>query len=110
MTTRARPPAEGTSADDECDQYLRAQDVEALGRMLNALLTEHWIVCDRLAVMEQVLTERAVLDPGQLDRYLPSGEFAARLEALRGTVFAKVLEAPFPEDSRTVDHLKSLKP
>lgn len=95
---------------EEAGSYLRAQDVEALGRMLNALLTEHWIVCDRMAVMEQVLSERGILRSGELDRYVPSGEFALRLEALRNTVFAKVLEAPFADDRRTVDHLKSLQP
>lgn len=90
--------------------YLQGSDVEALARMLNALLTEHWIVCDRMAIMERVLTERGLLESGQLDSYVPTGEFAASLEALRNTVFAKVLDAPFLNDTRTVDYLKSMKP
>jgi hypothetical protein len=91
-------------------EYLHTEDVQALARMLNALLTEHWVVCDRLAVMERLLIERGVLESGQVDGYVPSAEFAASLETLRNTVFAKVLDAPFSNDRRTVEHLKSLKP
>jgi hypothetical protein len=78
--------------------------------MLNALLTEHWIICDRVAVMERLLTERGVLAVGQVDTYVPSGDFAVTLQALRDTVFAKVLQAPFAGDSRTVENLKARNP
>jgi hypothetical protein len=100
----------GLDARTAVGGYLQPSDVEALARMLNALLTEHWIMCDRVVVMERLLIERGALEPGQVDGYVPSGEFAATLEALRNTVFAKVLQAPFASDSRTVENLKACKP
>lgn len=91
-------------------RYLESTDVDALARMLNALLAEHWILHDRTAILEQLLVEHGVLSAEAVERYRPSGEFAQRLEALRNTVFANVLGAPFSNESRTVETLRQRQP
>lgn len=96
--------------DDSSAGYLEAGDVEALARMLNALLAEHWIMRDRLAVLEQLLVEQGVVQGDAVDRYTPQAEFAEHLEALRNTIFANVLGAPFTQQERTVENLRGRRP
>ena len=96
--------------DESRENYLEPTDVDALARMLNALLTEHWIMRDRLAILEQLLTEGKVIQVDAIDRYTPQAEFAENLEALRDTVFANVLGAPFAQEGRTVENLRSRRP
>jgi len=90
--------------------YLEAGDVDAVARMLNALLTEHWIMRDRLAILEQLLVEGGLVQADTIDRYTPDDQFAQRLEALRETTFANVLGAPFAQDGRTVENLRNRRP
>lgn len=90
--------------------YLAPEDIDALARMLNALLIEHWIMRDRLAVLEELLAQERILESEAVDRYVPSGDFAFRLETLRDTIFSKVLDAPFSNDTRTVEDLVRRKP
>ncbi len=92
------------------DSYLAAADVEALARMLNALLVEHWVLHDRVAVLEELLVERGAIEAGAIEAHRPSADFSARLEALRGTVFANVLGAANSDERRTVDELRRRKP
>lgn len=91
------------------DSYLVPDDVDALARMLNALLIEHWILYDRVAVLENLLTERGIIEPGSLDAFLPTGEFAASLEAVRERIFSNVLGAASGE-GRSVDELRKRRP
>jgi hypothetical protein len=96
--------------DESTPGYLEAGDVDAVARMLNALLTEHWIMRDRLAILEQLLVDSGVVHGGAIDRYTPQGEFAENLEALRQTTFSKVLGAPFAQEDRTVENLRNRNP
>lgn len=106
---KIRSPDMDTATTDDTD-YLEACDVEAVARMVNALLVEHWIMRDRLAILEQLLIDHGILDDTTIDRYAPTADFAARLEALRDTVFANVLEAPFSEQHRSVENLRAKRP
>lgn len=90
--------------------YLEACDVEAVARMVNALLVEHWIMRDRLAILERLLTDHGILDDAVIDRYVPTADFATQLEELRDTVFANVLEAPFSQQHRSVENLRTKRP
>lgn len=90
--------------------YLDGSDVEAVARMLNALLTEHWILRDRLAVLEAVLGERGILEDGEIDAYVPSAEMAEALETLRNTVFGNVIGAPFAPAESTVAEIRQRRP
>lgn len=90
--------------------YLEGSDVEAVARMLNALLTEHWILRDRLAVLERILGDRGILEEGEIDAYVPSEEMAEALETLRNTVFGNVIGAPFAPGEATVAELRKRRP
>lgn len=86
--------------------YLSAGDVDALARMTHALLTELWIVRDRVAVLEKLLEAAGQLPPQAVDRYVPDGDFARQLEALRDTMVANVAGAPFSDADRSVAALR----
>ena len=94
--------------------YLEGSDVEAVARMLNALLTEHWILRDRLAVLERILEailgDRGILENGEIDAYVPSEDMAEALETLRNTVFGNVIGAPFAPGDATVAELRERRP
>ena len=90
--------------------YLEGSDVEAVARMLNALLTEHWILRDRLAVLEAILGDRGILENGEIDAYVPSEDMAEALETLRNTVFGNVIGAPFAPGEATVAELRKRRP
>ena len=90
--------------------YLESSDVEAVARMLNALLTEHWIMRDRLAILEQMLDEAGIVRSRDVEAYVPAGEFAEALETLRDTVFGNVIGAPFAPLASSVDELKNKRP
>ncbi len=90
--------------------YLDSSDIEAVARMLNALLTEHWILRDRLAVLEAILGDREILAAGEIDAYVPSVEMAEALETLRNTVFGNVIGAPFAPAESTVAELTQRRP
>lgn len=85
--------------------YLQEIDIEALARMNAALISELWIMRDRLAVLEQLLEERGVLAPEEINDYTPREPFASKLAALRQVVVGSIVGAPFANDDRTVEAL-----
>ena len=76
--------------------YLEGQNLDDLARMNTALLSELWIVRDRLAVLEKLLADRGVVKPGEVDTFVPDTIFAGELENLRDTMVKNVAGAPFP--------------
>lgn len=90
--------------------YLDSSDVEAVARMVNALLTEHWIMRDRLAILEHLLDEGGIVKSRDIEAYVPAGEFAEALETLRGTVFGNVIGAPFAPQAASVAELRNKRP
>lgn len=85
------------------ETYLAPGNVDDLARMLMALLSEHWILRDRFAVLEALMIERGALAPGELDNHLPSPELAATIEALRERTVTAVIGAPLAATDRSVD-------
>jgi hypothetical protein len=85
------------------EAYLGPDSVEDLGRMLMALLSEHWILRDRFALLEALMIERGALAEGELDNYAPPPELAARLAALRDRTVAAVIGAPLAARERSVE-------
>jgi hypothetical protein len=83
--------------------YLSEHNVEDLGRMLLALLSEVWIMRDRMAVTERLLFEKTGISSEEIDDYLPTPEFSAKLEALRNRFVTNVVGAPLAPEDRTVD-------
>jgi hypothetical protein len=87
------------------EDYLGTISIDNLGRMLMALLSEHWILRDRFAILEALMVERGALAAGELDDYVPSAEMAAKLEMLRDRTAAAVIGAPLAADQRSVPEI-----
>ena len=85
--------------------YLDHNNVDDLGRMVNALLTELWITRDRLAVLEQLLNDKKLIMPGEVDDYVPTDDFELALERLRDRMAANVIGAPLAAQQRSVDQI-----
>jgi len=86
------------------ESYLADQNLDDLGRMMLALLSELWIVRDRVAILEARLAEKGALTSDtELDDYTPNPELAARLDGLRDRMIASVLGAPQVPVKRHVD-------
>jgi len=87
------------------NSYLGPNNVDDLGRMVTALLTELWITRDRVAVLERVLQERGIVLPGEINDYIPDAAFEAELETLRDRMAGNVIGAPLAARERSVDQI-----
>jgi len=85
--------------------YLGPDNIDDLGRMVTALLTELWITRDRVAVLEQLLEDKKIVLPGEVDDYIPSEDFEADLERIRDRMAANVIGAPLAARERSVDQI-----
>lgn len=85
--------------------YLGPDNVDDLGRMVTALLTELWITRDRLAVLERIIEEKGVVVPGEVNDYVPDPAFEAELSALRDRMAGNVIGAPLAARERGVDQI-----
>ncbi|HEY4545504.1 MAG TPA: hypothetical protein VIG90_03620 [Pedomonas sp.] len=85
--------------------YLSHDNVDDLGRMVTALLTELWIARDRVAVLERILEDKGVLNPDEVNNYVPTPEFEASLEKLRDRMAGNVIGAPLAARERSVDEI-----
>ena len=85
------------------DTYLAPGNLDDLGRMLMALLNEHWILRDRFAILEALMIERGALAPGELDAHVPSPELGAAISSLRDRTVAAVIGAPLAATDRSVE-------
>jgi hypothetical protein len=83
--------------------YLTEHNVDDLGRMVLALLSEVWIMRDRMAITEELLFQKTGISSADIDDYLPTPEFSAKLEALRKRVVTNVVGAPLAAEDRSVD-------
>ncbi len=77
-------------------------DPETLAPMFMALLSEHWILRDRFALLESLMIERGLLADGELDDHVPTPAQAAAIERLRERTAAAVLGAPLAAEQRSV--------
>jgi hypothetical protein len=83
--------------------YLDENNIDDLGRMVVALLSEVWIMRDRMAVMEELLADKTGLTSADIDAYVPGPEAAARIERLRDRMVSSVVGAPLAARDRSVD-------
>ncbi len=87
------------------NSYLNEGNIDDLGQMVTALLSELWIVRDRMAVPEELLAEHNVLTADEIDRYVPSQDVSNRIERLRGSMVANVIGAPLAASQRGIDDI-----
>jgi hypothetical protein len=85
--------------------YLDENNVDDLGRMIVGLLSELWIVRDRLAVVEELLVSNGVLAAEAVDGFAWSQAKAEEMEALRDRIVAAVIGAPIAAKERSVDQI-----
>ena len=74
--------------------YLDADNVDDLGRMVSALLSELWIMRDRMAILESLLERANVLNAEQIDNHAFTPAEELELEKLRDRIVASVVGAP----------------
>ena len=84
-----KPPARPLTGDESLDRLLR---------MNTELLSELWILRDRVMVLEKILEEKGLLDPGAIDGYAPSAEFGEALQDERDGMVRRVTGAPWNEE------------
>lgn len=85
------------------DRFFDAPYVDELLRMNTELLAELWIVKDRLMVLEHLVAQKVGLSSDEIDRFVPTGDLAVRLDREREALLKKVMYSPFAEEDRTVE-------
>ena len=85
--------------------YLTDEDVDQLARQNTQLMTELWIVKDRLAVLEKLLADKGIVSGEELEA-LPDEALSARLDIERERYIKRIVGLP-PEE-RSMENLKAL--
>ena len=75
--------------------YLGTERADDLARISLALLSELWVLRDRVTVLEHVLEQKGSIARQELDKLMPEGELAEELARERREMVERVLGAPF---------------
>ena len=81
-----------------------SEEMDALMRINTELMSELWILRDRVTVLEKLLEEKGVVERQAINDYAPEGEFAAELDDERDRFVRRVAGAPW-EVELTVESL-----
>ncbi|MCU0760198.1 MAG: hypothetical protein MUF07_13510 [Steroidobacteraceae bacterium] len=84
--------------------YLADERFDQLARMMFQLLSEVWVMRDRMVVMEELLRRKGVASAAEIDGFVPDPELEQRLEVLRNELVEAVLGAPL-RSAETVETL-----
>ena len=84
-----QPPARPVTGDERLDSLLR---------MNTELLSELWILRDRVMVLEKLLEEKDLLDRDSINGYAPSEKFSDELQQERDRLVRRVAGAPWTEE------------
>lgn len=85
--------------------YLDTDNVDDLGRMMTALLSEVWIMRDRMVIYETLLAKANVLTSEQIEQHSYTPEQELEVEKLRDRMIASVLGAPIAAREHHVDQI-----
>lgn len=77
--------------------YLETKELDAIVRMNTELLSELWILRDRVTVLEALLAQKNVVQRDEIDRFVPAGTLAAELETERAKLVERVVGAAHRE-------------
>ena len=72
---------------------LSSRELESLALTNTELLSELWILRDRVLVLEHLLTEAGILEPDQINQYAPPEGLTAKLDTDRDQLVARVVGA-----------------
>lgn len=78
--------------------YLETETLDHLARMHTELLSELWILRDRVMVLEKLLEEKGTVAREEIDRYVPQGAFEQEIETERAALIRRVVGAPWKQD------------
>ena len=90
-----KPPPNPITGSDEMD---------AMMRINTELMSELWILRDRVTVLEKLLEDKGVVARTDINDYAPEGEFAKELDQERERFVRRVAGAPW-EVEFTVESL-----
>ncbi|MEQ8509747.1 MAG: hypothetical protein RIF37_15565 [Rhodospirillaceae bacterium] len=90
-----KPPPNPITGSDEMD---------AMMRINTELMSELWILRDRVTVLEKLLEDKGVVARNDINDYAPEGEFAKELDEERERFVRRVAGAPW-EVEFTVESL-----
>lgn len=85
--------------------YLNEDNVDDLGRMVTALLSELWIMRDRMAVLETLLQKSGALDADAIENFSYTPAQEAEVEKLRDRMVASVVGAPIAAREHHVEQI-----
>ena len=80
------------------EPYLGSELSDTLFRMNTELLSELWILRDRVRVLEKLLEEKGVLETSAIDDFAPDEAFAAELEKERAGMVRRVVGGVWEKD------------
>ena len=78
---------------DRAPRYLAGDDLERVARMQTELLSELWILRDRVQILEHLLAEAGVVAPDAIDSFQPDAAFDEQLRADRDALVGRVIGA-----------------
>lgn len=81
-----------------------SEEMDALMRINTELMSELWILRDRVTVLEKMLEDKGVVLRKDIDDFVPEDEFEAELEEERDRFVRRVAGAPW-EVEFTVESL-----
>ena len=84
--------------------YLADERFDQLARMLFQLLSEVWVMRDRMVLTEELLRRKGVMQPEEIDALVLDVALDARIEALRTEMVEAVLGAPH-RNAETIETL-----
>lgn len=73
--------------------YLSSKELDAIMRTQTELLSELWILRDRVQVLEHLLEKANVLKPDAIDEFEPPPELTDKLQQDRDALVARVANA-----------------
>ena len=74
--------------------YLGRAELDDIVRMNTELLSELWILRDRVTVLEHLLEQAKVIERSAIDNHVPEGALAAELDQERTRFVERVAGAP----------------
>jgi hypothetical protein len=84
--------------------YTHDEKIDALLRMNTELLSEFWIMRDRMMILEHLLEKKAGLSRQDIDDFEPPPELESELLAERDALVRRVVGAPW-NDHWTVESI-----
>lgn len=96
------------TVDKPARPYLGQHELDQIVALNTELMSELWILRDRVTLLEHVLQSKGVLSRQELDDLVPEGELAAELQRERDGLVRRVVGAAH-DTTYSIDALKQVK-